>query len=54
MEAFGFGIIHRRLCTGLGRYETRFPQRFATRPAFQELRGGAQGARREQPPQAPN
>jgi hypothetical protein len=38
MEAFGFNFFHRRICTGLGAYETRFPQRFATSPAFQQVR----------------
>jgi len=39
MEAFGFGLVHRRLCTGLGSYETHFPERLATSPAFEGLRG---------------
>lgn len=38
MEAFGFTFFHRRVCTGLGSYETHFPQRFANDPEFQSLR----------------
>jgi tyrosine-protein phosphatase SIW14 len=52
MEAFGFGLVHQRLCTGLGRYETHFPKRLATSPAFQELRGSVNDVRESQPPRA--
>ena len=38
MEAFGFNRFHRRICVGLGVYETHFPERFATSPGFQQLR----------------
>jgi tyrosine-protein phosphatase SIW14 len=38
MEAFGFTFFHRRVCTGLGAYETQFPQRFANDPEFESLR----------------
>jgi protein tyrosine phosphatase (PTP) superfamily phosphohydrolase (DUF442 family) len=38
MEALGFNVIHRTVCPGLGAYETKFPERFATSPAFQELK----------------
>jgi len=41
MERFGFGFVHQRLCTGLGRYETHFPERLATSSAFEGLRGAA-------------
>lgn len=41
MKKFGFGFVHARLCSGLGRYETRFPQRWATSPAFEGLRSAA-------------
>ena len=39
MEAFGFNFFHRRICTRLGSYETHFPDRLATSPAFQDFRG---------------
>jgi len=38
MEALGFDMLHRSVCPGLGAYETKFPERFATSPAFQELK----------------
>jgi len=38
MEAFGFNSFHRRICPGLGAYETHFPDRLAADPAFRNLR----------------
>ena len=38
MEALGFDMLHRSVCPGLGAYETKFPERFATSPAFQDLK----------------
>ncbi len=38
MEAFGFDFLHRRICAGLSYYTSRFPQRFAADPGFQQLR----------------
>ena len=38
MEAFGFNFFHRRICSGLGAYETHFPQRFANDSEFQSFR----------------
>lgn len=52
MKKFGFGFVHARLCTGLGHYETRFPQRWATSPAFEGLRGGVQVVRDSEEPKA--
>jgi hypothetical protein len=39
MERFGFSLTHRRLiCPRLSEYEEHFPERFATKPEFEELR----------------
>ena len=38
MGAFGFKSFHHLMCPGLGAYESSFPQRFRTSPAFQDLR----------------
>jgi len=38
MEAYGFTSLHRLICPGLSSYETTFPQRFKTSPAFRHLR----------------
>jgi len=38
MQAYGFTAIHHIMCPGLGAYESSFPQRFRTSPAFQSLR----------------
>jgi protein tyrosine/serine phosphatase len=38
MEKFGFAGWHHLICPGLASYETNFPQRFQTSPAFQILR----------------
>jgi|SRR5581483_11152075 len=38
MQEFGFTFIHHFMCPGLGAYETSFPQRLQTSPAFQDLR----------------
>ena len=39
MRKYGFSFLHRRIiCLGLSEYEKHFPQRFATRPEFAELR----------------
>jgi tyrosine-protein phosphatase SIW14 len=41
MEKYGFSLAHRRLiCPRLSEYEEHFPERFATKPEFQELRAG--------------
>jgi protein tyrosine phosphatase (PTP) superfamily phosphohydrolase (DUF442 family) len=43
MISFGFNFIHRHLiCQRLERYERDFPNRFATRPEFEELRPAQQ------------
>jgi hypothetical protein len=41
MAAFGFDFFHSRICPRLGAYETHFPKRLATSPAFQDLRAQA-------------
>jgi len=41
MSAFGFNFFHSRICPRLGAYETRFPERLATSPAFEDLRAQA-------------
>jgi protein tyrosine/serine phosphatase len=38
MKAFGFSRFHGLICLGLSSYEKRFPQQFASDPAFQSLR----------------
>ncbi len=38
MEKFGFTRWHHLICPGLASYETSFPQRLQTSPAFQMLR----------------
>jgi protein tyrosine/serine phosphatase len=39
MTSHGFSLVHRRLiCPRLSEYEERFPERFATKPEFEELR----------------
>ena len=39
MTKYGFSLVHRRLiCPRLSEYEEHFPQRFATKPEFEELR----------------
>jgi protein tyrosine phosphatase (PTP) superfamily phosphohydrolase (DUF442 family) len=39
MMDYGFSLPHRRLiCPRLAKYEEHFPERFATKPAFEELR----------------
>lgn len=38
MHAFGFTPIHHVMCWFLARYEKRFPETYATRPAFAEDR----------------
>jgi tyrosine-protein phosphatase SIW14 len=38
MVAYGFTWWHHLICPGLGAYESSFPQRFQTSPAFQRLR----------------
>jgi tyrosine-protein phosphatase SIW14 len=39
MEKYGFGFAHRRLiCPRLSEYEEHFPEHYATRPEFEELR----------------
>jgi tyrosine-protein phosphatase SIW14 len=43
MNAFGFSALHRSICTPLVPYEANFPQRFQTRPAFENLRGADTG-----------
>jgi tyrosine-protein phosphatase SIW14 len=40
MKAFGFSPFHEIICLGLSSYEERFPQEFASDPAFQSLRTG--------------
>jgi hypothetical protein len=46
MEKYGFSFTHKRLiCPRLSEYEEHFPEHFATRPEFQELRA----AKRSQP-----
>jgi tyrosine-protein phosphatase SIW14 len=39
MKAYGFNFLHRNfICMRLASYEKHFPERFATEPAFKELR----------------
>lgn len=39
MTKYGFSLVHRRLiCPRLSEYEEHFPERFATKPEFEELR----------------
>ena len=39
MKKYGFSLTHRRLiCPRLSEYEEHFPERFATKPEFKELR----------------
>jgi len=39
MQKYGFSLTHRRLiCPRLSEYEEHFPERFATKPEFKELR----------------
>jgi len=39
MNKYGFSLVHRRLiCPRLSEYEEHFPERFATKPGFEELR----------------
>jgi protein-tyrosine phosphatase len=39
MTKYGFSLTHRRLiCPRLSEYEEHFPERFATKPEFEELR----------------
>ena len=46
MEKYGFSFTHKRLiCPRLSEYEEHFPEHFATKPEFQELRT----AKRSQP-----
>ena len=40
MEAFGFSRFHETICLGLSSYERRFPEEFASDPAFESLRTG--------------
>ena len=40
MQAFGFSRFHGMICLGLSSYERRFPQMFASDPAFESLRTG--------------
>ena len=41
MRTDGFTALHHLICPGLSLYETDFPQRYRTSPAFQDLRTGA-------------
>lgn len=38
MKTSGFGPLHHLICPGLAHYEKEFPERYKTKPAFQELR----------------
>lgn len=38
MKAFGFGFLHRRICTGLSDYEEHFPRYWRENHAFEKLR----------------
>jgi tyrosine-protein phosphatase SIW14 len=40
MQAFGFSRFHETICLGLSSYERRFPEEFASDPAFERLRTG--------------
>jgi tyrosine-protein phosphatase SIW14 len=44
MEAYGFSLSHHFICPGLSSYETSFPRRFSTSPAFRELRAATPSA----------
>jgi hypothetical protein len=44
MTKYGFSLVHRRLiCPRLSEYEEHFPERFATKPEFEELRSTKSG-----------
>ena len=46
MKKYGFSLTHRRLiCPRLSEYEEHFPDRFATKPEFEELRRSAKPRR---------
>jgi hypothetical protein len=50
MTEYGFNLPHRRLiCPRLSEYEEHFPERFATKPEFEELRS----TKPSQPPEDP-
>jgi hypothetical protein len=38
MELYGFTFSHRFICPGLASYESHFPQRFKSSPAFESVR----------------
>lgn len=38
MKTLGFAPWHHLICPGLAHYEKEFPERYRTKPAFQELR----------------
>ncbi len=51
MESYGFSFIHQYLiCPRLASYEAHFPQRFATKPEFKELRLNRNNRPLEAPP----
>src|SRR6202166_5349249 len=50
MAKYGFSFAHRRLiCPGLSEYEENFPEHFATKPEFEELRSTRQSQLPESP-----
>jgi hypothetical protein len=44
MQKFGFVWWHHLICPGLAGYESKFPEKFQTSPAFQNLRSGEKSA----------
>ncbi len=42
MKAFGFNFFHRRICTGLSKYEAHFPRHWREGHAFEKLRSTPQ------------
>jgi tyrosine-protein phosphatase SIW14 len=54
MVDYGFGFAHRRLiCPRLADYEENFPNRFATKPEFEELRSAKQSQPAQEVPPSP-
>ncbi len=41
MQSDGFSPLHHLICPGLASYEKHFPQHFASRPVFADLRSSA-------------
>jgi hypothetical protein len=44
MHQFGFSTMHHFICPGLASYESKFPERLESNPAFKNLRSSSQSA----------